>query len=91
VFVALALLERGGFEDARQLVYSIRRDVQAHPQLMAAAEILARTGQFGSAVEIVEDLKLFSLNSPISSLRQVSLALALDDKSAAIAALITSY
>jgi TolB-like protein/tetratricopeptide (TPR) repeat protein len=91
-FAAFAYLELRQFEEARQLAHCIRRDVRANPQLMAAtAEVFARCGECETAIEIAEHFKLFSIDSPISGLRQALLALALGDEKGAIGALIASY
>jgi hypothetical protein len=55
------------------------------------AEVFARCGECQTAMEIAERFKLFSIDSPISSLRQARLALALGDEKGAISALIASY
>jgi TolB-like protein/Flp pilus assembly protein TadD len=89
---ALAYLELGRAEEARELARRIRLDAQSHPQLMASvAEIWARCGDSKIAIEIIENLKLFAGDSPISSLRQALLASALGDERGALDALITSY
>jgi tetratricopeptide (TPR) repeat protein len=91
LFQALAHLELGQFDEAMQLAHAMRREAQAHPQLLAStAEFFARCGDLHAAKAIAERLDLFSLESPISSLRQALLALALGDQARAMSALMTS-
>lgn len=81
IFYALAALELGQIENARQAAYRLRQESIAAPLLMApAAEILARCGDASLASRMASHFQLFSSGSPTGKIGQATLALALGDR-----------
>jgi TolB-like protein len=81
IFYALAALELGQIENARQTAYRLRQESIAAPLLMApAAEILARCGDASLASRTASHFQLFSSGSPTGKIGQATLALALGDQ-----------
>ena len=82
---ALMAAHLGKKEQALQLIGGIRAAYGAELPMMAGiAEVLALTGDMEEANRIARDLKLFSIDAPISRFRQALLAMAMGDSESAL-------
>jgi TolB-like protein len=78
LYLAFAYLQLRRLDDARELARNAQRELISFPNLMTyVAEILAYCGDTTSAGEIANHFRLLSERSPISKVRQTSLAIAL--------------
>jgi TolB-like protein/tetratricopeptide (TPR) repeat protein len=83
--LALMSAQLGNREQAKQLIEGIRpASGRQLPMMAGIAEALALCGEVEEAHKIARDLKLLSLDTPISRFRQSLLSLALDDGQSAL-------
>ncbi len=91
ILAALSYLEVDRADQARELAHHIRREAIVRPHLMAsAAEIFARCGDMALPKQIAEQYGLFTEGSPVSKLRQASLAIAWGERKLALDALFAA-
>jgi tetratricopeptide (TPR) repeat protein len=78
LYLAFAYLQLRRLDDARELALYAQRELVSLPNLMTyAAEVLAYSGDTILAGQIANHFRLLSERSPISKVRQASLAIAL--------------
>ena len=92
IYRALMLLSLERLDEAQQIAQGLPGRAGADPVIMSAvAEVLAKCGHTGTALQIARDYSLFSANSPISNFRQALLSLALDHAENAMSLLYAAY
>ncbi|QHN02819.1 hypothetical protein FTO74_05095 [Granulicella sp. WH15] len=92
LYLALVHAELGNHEAARSLALQAQRSAGAYLPLRGwIAEIFARCRQRALAESIVQEFDLLAENAQLSKYRQARLALALNDRDAALALLFASY
>ena len=92
LYLALIHTELGNHDAARSLAQQAQRSAGAHLPLRGwIAEIYTRCRECSLAEVMAEEFSLRSADAQLSGYRQARLALALDDRDAAISLLSASY
>jgi TolB-like protein len=91
LYLAFAYLQLRRLDDARELVRNAQRELVLLPNLMTyVAEILAYCGDTTLADQIANHFRLLSEHSPVSKVRQASLAIALGGSKTSLPMLATA-